>query len=409
MSRRAALAARGARSARERLAVALAAIGTAALLLGASGCAPEPAPARPSSSAPKPTKTTPPPPTLEELRHAEAQRLVASWTPRERAGSIVMAGFEGTDPAPVRAFAAQQHLGGVILMGGNVPGTPEELRTLTAGLSPDPKLPVLTGIDEEGGEVTRLPWDDLPGAAELRSQPPAQTTTAFRSRAGLLHDGGVTVNFGIVADVTSDPNSFIFGRVLGETAAESGPRVAAAVAGERGLVASTLKHFPGHGAAPGDSHSGIPRTDLDRASWKRDEAPPFADGIAAGAQLLMFGHLAYTAVDAAPASLSPTWHRIARDELGFTGVAVTDDLGMLLFSGDQAYADPTKNAVDALAAGNDLLLMVIGSDQATATGAIDGIAAAVAAKTVPEARLTDAATRVTELRLELAGWKPPAS
>ena len=394
---------------RRRALTAVAALGAAALLLGVAACAPEPAKAPPRSSSPTPTRTTPPPPTLEQLRHAEAQRLVASWTPRERAGSVVMAGFEGTDPAPARAFAAQQHLGGLILMGGNVPGTPAELGALTAGLQPDPKLPLLVGIDEEGGEVTRLPWDDLPGAGELRAQPPAQTTAAFRSRAGLLHDGGVSVNFGIVADVTADPSSFIFGRVLGENAAESGPRVAAAVAGEHGLVASTLKHFPGHGAAPGDSHSGIPQTDLDAASWRRTEAPPFADGITAGAQLLMFGHLAYTAVDAKPASLSPVWHRIARDELGFTGVAVTDDLGMLLSSGDPAYADPTKNAVDALAAGNDLLLMVLGSDQSTATSAVDGIVAAVAAKTVPDARLTEAATRVTELRLELSGWKPPTA
>ncbi len=70
--------------------------------------------------------------------------------------------------------------------------------------------------------------------------------------------------------------------------------------------------------------------------WRATAAVPFAAGIDAGASLLMYGHLAYTAVDTLPASLSPTWHEIARDELGFTGVAVTDDLGMLLSSGDPA-------------------------------------------------------------------------
>src|SRR5690606_27031445 len=139
-------------------------------------------------------------------------------------------------------------------------------------------------------------------------------------------------------------------------AASVSARVAEAVAGERGIVLSTLKHFPGHGGAPGDSHRLIPMTDMSVDAWRANEAPPFQAGIDAGAELVMMGHLRYTAVDDAPASLSPAWYRILRDELGFTGVAVTDDLTMLEASGDPAYADPTANGVAALAAGADLLL-----------------------------------------------------
>src|SRR3546814_6033834 len=121
---------------------------------------------------------------------------------------------------------------------------------------------------------------------------------------------------------------FIFRRALGVDPAGAAERVGAAVAGEAGRVASTLKHFPGHGAAPGDSHAGIPETGETLDEWRDSDALPFAAGIDAGAPLLMYGHLRYTAVDPAPASLSPEWHRIAREDLGFPGVSVTEDLGV---------------------------------------------------------------------------------
>ena len=108
------------------------------------------------------------------------------------------------------------------------------------------------------------------------------------------------------------------------------------------------------------------------------------------------------AVDARPATLSAEWHRIAREELGFDGVAVTDDLGMLEASGISSYSDPVANAVAALAAGNDLLLSVMFTSADSAPRIVDGIVAAVDAGTLPPERLREAATRVAQLRLQLA-------
>src|SRR5690606_5636003 len=141
------------------------------------------------------------------------------------------------------------------------------------------------------------------------------------------------VNFGIVADVTADRGSFIFDRVLGTGVASAAPRVAAAVAGEQGVVGSTLKHFPGHGAVAGDSHVSVPTTGMSYDEWRATQAPPFEAGIDAGAEFVMLGHLRYTAIDAVPASLSAEWNRILRNELGFDGVIVTDDMSMLERSG----------------------------------------------------------------------------
>ncbi|MDQ4137377.1 MAG: glycoside hydrolase family 3 protein, partial [Actinomycetota bacterium] len=192
---------------------------------------------------------------------------------------------------------------------------------------------------------------------------------------------------------------FIRSRTLGDTPAAAAPRVAAAVQGERGRVLSTLKHFPGHGVAPGDSHSSIPGTGMGYDEWRETHALPFEAGIGAGAELVMFGHLRFDAIDDAPATLSARWHDILRDDLGFDGVAVTDDLSMLEHSGEPEYADPVQNAVQALEAGNDLLLFVGHLD---VDAAVRAVTEAVESGRIPEERLDQAALRVLALRHSLA-------
>lgn len=332
---------------------------------------------------------------------AEASALVSAMSVRDKAASVVMGHLPTTDAATLSAYMADNALGGFILMGANIPRSEAELRALTGALIVDPARPPLISVDQEGGDVSRLPWDRFPSSVTLKSDDPAQTADAFAARAALVQRAGIGVNFGIVADVTPDPSMFIYRRALGTTPDAASARVAAAVGGGADAL-STLKHFPGHGAAPGDSHSGIPATAMTKQEWSAADALPFRAGIAQGAQLLMFGHLAYTSVDAAPASMSPEWHRIAREELGFSGVAITDDMGMLEASGDPAYGDPVANAVGALAAGNDMVLSVMFTDARSAPRIVDGIASAAADGTLPQARLDEAATRVMALRLQLA-------
>ncbi len=366
------------------------------------GCAPESGSRVPEPAPSEPVSPTTPTLSPEELRTQRAEEYVDSLPLRAQVGSITMSTIPGTDPAALEAFVNDHGSGGFLLMGGNIPGTPEELSAITSALrGADPELPRLVAIDEEGGEVTRLPWDDAPGANELRSLPALDTEAAFARRGRLLLDVGVNVNFGIVADLGNDPNAYIYWRTLGERPRDVSARVSSAVRAEHGLVASTLKHFPGHGASTGDSHSSIPRSDRVREEWLENDALPFAAGIESGAQILMFGHLAYPAIDPLPASLSPYWHDVARGELGFTGVAVTDDLGMLLGSGDPEYTDLSEISVRALASGNDLLLFVQGADPGTLSSVIDALAASVESGEIPRSRLREAAVRVAELRLQL--------
>lgn len=337
----------------------------------------------------------------DEVRVAAVAR-VAEMSLREKAGSVVMGHIPTTDAARLADYMAADALGGFILMGSNVPASESKLRTVTDALGSAAALPPLIAIDQEGGDVSRLPWDDFPSSLTLKQQPPTDTADAFAGRSALVLRGGINVNFGIVADETDDPDMFIYRRALGTTPDGSADRVSAAVRGEAGTVASTLKHFPGHGAAPGDSHRGLPRTGMSFSAWQRADGLPFGAGIAAGAPLLMFGHLRYTDVDTLPATMSPEWHRIAREELGFAGVSITDDLGMLEASGLSRYQNTVKNAVDALRAGNDMVLTVLYSNEETAGRIVDGIVAAVEEGRLDAARLEEAAERVMALRLELS-------
>ena len=336
-----------------------------------------------------------------------AQGLVAVMTSREKAAAVVMGHIPSTNPTEASNYMRATGVGGFILMGANVGSTAEDVRALTAALTIDPALPPLIAIDQEGGDVSRLEWDTAASALSLASSDVAAVTAAFAERGAIVAQTGISVNFGVVADWTADPNSFISRRVLGTDPAAAAERVAAAVAGEADFVASTLKHFPGHGAAPGDSHQTIPLAEMSREQWNTTEALPFVAGIDAGAPLVMFGHLEYSAVDTAPASLSAVWHDILRDDLGFNGVSVTDDMGMLESSGLAQYQDPVENAIVAILAGNDLVLGVNYSSVERANAVIDGIAAAVESGRIPVERIDDAATRVLALRLSVPASAAP--
>ncbi|PVZ94878.1 glycosyl hydrolase family 3 [Amnibacterium flavum] len=364
--------------------------------------------AAPTAEAPRPT-TTPSVTASPELAvdpvEAEIEERLAAMSTRDKIASLLMLHQPGTDGTALAEFMRSTGAGGFIVMGDNVGGSVDVLAGTTAALAVDPALPPLIGIDEEGGIVARLDEDTLPAAEQLKTEAPDATKAAFAARADLVHRGGANLNFGIVADMTGDPDSFIFDRVYGSTPEDTAARVEQAVAGERGLVASTLKHFPGHGRSEADSHSEIPVTDVGYDEWRVTDAVPFERGVAAGAEAVMFGHLAYTSVDGQPASLSPRWHEILRTELHFDGLAVTDDMLMLQHTDLPEFQDPVENGIRAISAGNDVLVYVLAADPSVSGvdpyALIDGLtAAADSGRILPEV-LDEAARRVLAARIAL--------
>lgn len=374
-----------------------------AALVGSTACT---AGAAEPAAAPAPARLVGAPAALD-VREIYLQQRIAGMSLEHKVAALVMIHVPGTDSARIRDVVDAHGFAGVILMGDNIAGRAPVVAGLTAALHSEAGLPVLTAIDQEGGVVRRLREDDAPAARSLRDLPPDAAEEAFRDRSSLVAQAGVLINFGIVADVTPDRSSFIMSRTLGETPNAAAERVAAAVRGERGTVLSTLKHFPGHGASPDDSHVSIPQSSIDMAEWRSTHAVPFRAGIAEGAPLVMMGHLQFSDISPLPASLSPTWVGILRHELGFEGVIVTDDLLMLQRSGIADYRDPIENGVRALAAGNDLLLYVLPGDPSTVGvdlgGLVSALAAAVRDGRLDESRIDASLHRVLGLRRDASG------
>lgn len=338
-------------------------------------------------------ETTTPAPT-------EAEILVDGMNLDQQIRSLLLLHQPGTDGETLARFLNRTGAAGALLMSDNVSGSSSALNAMLSRVTGEPRQ--LFAIDQEGGPVARLTGDQWPAMRELSRRPVGATVTAFRSRAQMLRRAGVSINFGVVADVAASPSSYMWSRSSGPSVAAVGDRVAAAVAGENGLVYSTLKHFPGHGVSSADSHSSLPTSNISRRYWSNTHAVPFARGIEAGADLVMMGHLRLTSVSSEPASLSKRWVTILRNDMGFDGVIVTDDILMLSRSGVPRYSDSVANSVNAVVAGNDLILLVLPRDPSrvsfSITQFVQGVHEAIAEGRLTESQIRDSAVRVMNLR-----------
>jgi len=320
------------------------------------------------------------------------------------AAGVLLPGFEGTElPEWLRARLANG-LAGVCLFATNI-SSPEQLRGLTdaiRGANPQ----AVIAIDEEGGDVTRLfqsVGSPYPGAALLGRLDDLSLTRTVAERVGVqLRAVGVTVDFAPDADInSSDDNPVIGTRSFGADPALVARHTAAWVEGLQSTgVAASAKHFPGHGDTTADSHLALPVVDLPLAALRERELIPFQAAIAAGTRTIMTSHILLPQLDHVPATFSARiLGELLRDELGFTGVIISDALDMKGASGTTGIPDA---AVRALAAGCDLLCIGTANTDAQLGEIEAAIVAAVSAGRLKAARLADALSRVGALGAEAA-------
>ncbi|GAA3745347.1 glycoside hydrolase family 3 protein [Plantactinospora mayteni] len=401
-----------------------------------SGCAGSREPAPPGAGSPSATGAAPAP-TPDPA--GPVGELVGTLADEDLVGQVLMPYAYGNSATKVSGgsaagnrklagvetpaeMIAKYRLGGLILVGFSAddptsdtnPTTnvdnPAQVRELTAGLQdaagklPAGAAPALIGIDQEFGVVTRISdgVTNLPSPMAFGAAgDPSITESAWRAAGTELAALGVNVDFAPSADVL-DANSKVIGsRSYGSDPKAAGAQVGGAVRGLQGAgVAATLKHFPGHGQTAADSHKGLPVVTADRKKLEATALPPFSAGIAAGAWLVMAGHLDVRAVDPeVPATFSrKLLTDVLRGQLGFTGVLVTDAMDMAAV----AKQPPGTTAVRALNAGNDLVLM-----PPNVTEAYDGVLAALRDGSLPRARLVEAVTRVLTLKFRLAEHPRP--
>ncbi|GER21727.1 beta-N-acetylhexosaminidase [Zafaria cholistanensis] len=337
---------------------------------------------------------------------AAARAAVAQMDLEEKAGQVLVDHYSGTDPEAQLALARKLHLGGVMIMGGNVPTTgtsaadTDKLARVVAGfqkvLSDGRDWPGIVAVDQEGGMVQRLkqPLTEWPAPMALGAAgDPALTRRAQAAMDAELARLGFTMNFSPVADVTtgaSDPT--IGSRSFGDDPdAVAGHTVAALAGALDAGVLPAVKHFPGHGSVATDSHVGLPVQESSLRELSARDWVPFRDAVKAGAPMVMMGHVSVPELEeGVPASLSAASYR-ALEGLGFSGVAVTDALNMGAVTASYPQG---RAAVEALRAGADLLLM----PQAIAP-AHAAIVEAVRSGEVPAARLDEAAAKVGTMML----------
>jgi len=289
--------------------------------------------------------------------------------------------------------------GGVILFQDNISSV-DQVRQLTRGLQQAARsvgYELLVMTDQEGGRVSRLPGpvaESQPPAASYDGNGPEARRDA-RAVGAAMRGMHVMVNLAPVADVNTVGDDGVIGdRSFGSEPDVVSRMVRAQVCGYHdGGVATTIKHWPGHGSTLVDSHQSLPTLTLPVRRWRRVHLPPFREGIAAGTDLVMVGHLAYPALDPSglPASLSHVLtHDWLRNRLGFQGVIVTDALTMGAL---QDLGGSARLAVRAVRAGADLLLMAE-KPRAAARALVD----LVNSGKISRHRVRQSVTRVERLR-----------
>lgn len=287
--------------------------------------------------------------------------------------------------------------------------TAEDFVDKLKGYQAASSIPLFIGVDEEGGTVARASRNPYLFLEKCKSPQELWAEDKWGAIGGDaidknrdLLDLGINVNFAPVADVSTDPEDFIYDRSFGQDAQATAEYVQEVVesvnlvsvqdpafTGPYYKIGCVLKHFPGYGNNV-DTHTGIAIDERPYEQFVAGDFLPFQAGIKAGAGSVLVSHNVVTCMDESlPASLSPEVHRVLREELDFDGVILTDDLAM---DAVEAYAQDGSVAVLAILAGND---MVVTTDFETQ---IPLVIDAVHTGLIPEEMIDQAVGRVL-------GWK----
>lgn len=290
----------------------------------------------------------------------KVDKIVESMSQTEKLGQMVMIGIQGTKVDDDSLYMLHQfHMGGVILFDRNME-SPEQVKQLTSDLQAqsNEKVPLFIGIDEEGGDVVRM--------AEKLTPPPSQKeigatgdieqakTWAIKT-AKSLKDMGINVNFAPVADVGSNDK-----RSYSTDANTVIDFVRAATKGyQQENIIYSLKHFPGIGKGKVDSHIDSSSIDVAKEVLMTEDILPFKtiiDENEPNDYFILVSHLKYPALDEEyPASLSSKiMTDLLRNELGYKGIIITDDMEMGAVANHNDFRSIGVNAVKA---GADIVLV----------------------------------------------------
>ncbi len=288
-----------------------------------------------------------------------AQQLLNQMSLEEKIGQMF---FVRCNKTTALDDLKNYHLGGFILFSEDFSNqTKSSMKDVISGYQSVAQIPLLIGVDEEGGTVNRISK-----YTAFRKVPFQSPQELYQSggldliendtieKSNLLKSLGININLAPVCDVSTNSSDFIYKRSFGKNAEETSDYVKTVVTTMNNQgIGSTLKHFPGYGNNV-DTHTGIAIDKRSSEQFYTNDFLPFEAGISAGAGSILVSHNIVMAFDRTyPASLSSNIHTILRNDLNFDGVIMTDDLSM---DAIKDYTDNEAAAVLAVQAGNDLII-----------------------------------------------------
>lgn len=278
---------------------------------------------------------------------------------------MVMIGFSGQSDMDKDSISLMQQydVGNVILFGWNT-NTFAQTKKLTEKIRSHngTSIPLMIGIDIEGGSVTRFKgqWKPFISSAKKLGEvnDPERVFEQYKRIGEQLKDIGINIDLAPVMDIAPHPSAtFLGNRMFGSDPDKVAPLISEAVKGlHAGGIASMGKHFPGHGNTAADSHHTLPVLNATLDEMETYELVPFQAAIDDGLDAMLVAHLSYPNVDQDYiTSISPTVITdILRDEMGFNGVVFSDDMRMMGIRNKYSVGEA---AVLHILAGGDVVLI----------------------------------------------------
>lgn len=332
----------------------------------------------------------------------KARRLLNQMTLEEKVGQLFLLHYSDTTvrtAADIKTITDKYHPGGYIVFQPDLQNeSPESFKAKIEQTQKDSKIPLIISIDEEGGRVNRassLPQyrsSAYPAPQDLKASGGLSAVLADATdKAAFLENLGINLNHAPVADVAS--TGYIYARTWGGDGLDNASYVETAVRGmEEAGMGTTLKHFPGYGSTSSNTHNGFAVNYLSETDFKYNDLLPFYAGINAGSQSVMVTHNTINYLDNQnPASLSPAVYNLLRNQLGFEGLAITDDLNMNAVTN---YVGDGNQSLAALKAGADMALVPYPDKQ------IPPVLAAAKSGELPLSRIDESCFRVLCWKIE---------
>ena len=303
-------------------------------------------------------------------------------------------------------------VGGVMYSRENIQN-PEQTKTMINGLQEMSEarvgLPAFISVDEEGGTVARVssnPSMGVQASPNMRDVgATGKTRNAYKIGSYIgkyLYDFGFNVDFAPVADVVTNPDNKLMEKRAFGSKAQLVTRMTTAFADglQDSHVFATYKHFPGHGSTFSDSHKGVTVSNQTSLALRKTDLVPFKDAVYTHAKFIMVSHVSYPKVtfDDTPASMSEKIITgIARKKLGYSGILISDSLGMGAIT--QRY-DPGAAAITGIKAGLDMLL-----SSANLRQAYYAVVNAVRRGDISKDRIDESVKRIIAVKLQIAKYQ----